>query len=334
MLAYSTVSQLGYMMLALGVGGWLAGMFHLFTHAFFKALLFLCSGSVIHACGTNEMPQMGGLRKKMPWTACTMLVGCLAIAGAGMPLLIGLSGYYSKDCIIAQALSFRHANPLLRLVLLGGRRRGGDDGLLHVPPVVHDLRRQAPRRARLSPRPRVAADRWTCRWWCWPLFAVVVGWNVPGTHFGLEPLLGAGPAGWALPTGPRPAGCRRSVHHPAEHASHEDEHPRSRRRCAAFASALAGFLLATRVLRPAEARPGRRRRSSSRRIYRFLVHKWWFDELYRPALRPAGAAVSPAGWPRCDKQGIDWLADGLARLVGRRGHAWTTGSTAFSSTAW
>ena len=66
-LAYSTVSQLGFMMLALGLGGWLAGMFHLFTHAFFKSLLFLCSGSVIHACGTNEMPQMGGLRKKMPY---------------------------------------------------------------------------------------------------------------------------------------------------------------------------------------------------------------------------------------------------------------------------
>ena len=65
-LAYSTVSQLGFMMLALGLGGWLAGMFHLFTHAFFKSLLFLCSGSVIHACGTNEMPEMGGLRRKMP----------------------------------------------------------------------------------------------------------------------------------------------------------------------------------------------------------------------------------------------------------------------------
>ena len=72
-LAYSTVSQLGFMMLALGLGGWLAGMFHLFTHAFFKSLLFLCSGSVIHACGTNEMPQMGGLRQKMPVTASTML---------------------------------------------------------------------------------------------------------------------------------------------------------------------------------------------------------------------------------------------------------------------
>ena len=63
-LAYSTVSQLGFMMLALGLGGWLAGMFHLFTHAFFKSLLFLCSGSVIHSCGTNEMPKMGGLRQQ------------------------------------------------------------------------------------------------------------------------------------------------------------------------------------------------------------------------------------------------------------------------------
>ncbi len=109
-LAYSTVSQLGYMMLALGVGGWLAGLYHLFTHAFFKSLLFMCSGSVIHACHTNEMPRMGGLRRKMPYTAYTMLVGCLAIAGAGIPFVIGFSGYYSKDGILAQAFSFRQTN--------------------------------------------------------------------------------------------------------------------------------------------------------------------------------------------------------------------------------
>ena len=111
-LAYSTVSQLGYMMFALGVGGWLSGVFHLFTHAFFKSLLFLCSGSVIHATGTNEMPRMGGLLKKMPYTAWTMLVGCLAISGAGVPTVIGMSGYYSKDYIIAQALVFKTANPM------------------------------------------------------------------------------------------------------------------------------------------------------------------------------------------------------------------------------
>ncbi len=110
-LAYSTVSQLGYMMVALGVGGWVAGVMHLITHAFFKSLLFMCSGSVIHGVHTNEMTLMGGLRKKMPWTAYTMLIGCLAIAGAGIPFVIGFSGYYSKDAILEQALSYGHQNP-------------------------------------------------------------------------------------------------------------------------------------------------------------------------------------------------------------------------------
>ena len=105
-LAYSTISQLGYMMLSLGLGGWLAGMMHLITHAFFKSLLFMCSGSVIHAVHTNDMRYMGGLLKKMPVTAITMLVGCLAIAGVGIPFLIGFSGYYSKDFILEQAYLF------------------------------------------------------------------------------------------------------------------------------------------------------------------------------------------------------------------------------------
>jgi NADH:ubiquinone oxidoreductase subunit 5 (subunit L)/multisubunit Na+/H+ antiporter MnhA subunit len=120
-LAYSTVSQLGYMMLALGVGAWLAAMMHLVTHAFFKSLLFLCSGSVIHAVHTNEMTEMGGLLKKMPITAYTMLVGCLAIAGAGLPFIagwigghelqgLGLSGFYSKDMILEQAFAFMQTN--------------------------------------------------------------------------------------------------------------------------------------------------------------------------------------------------------------------------------
>jgi NADH-quinone oxidoreductase subunit L len=101
-LAYSTVSQLGYMMLALGVGGWVAGLFHLVTHAFFKALLFLGSGSVIYGCHhEQEMTKMGGLYAKMKITALTMLAGVLAIAG--IPLF---TGWYSKDAILAQALGF------------------------------------------------------------------------------------------------------------------------------------------------------------------------------------------------------------------------------------
>jgi NADH-quinone oxidoreductase subunit L len=109
-LAYSTVSQLGLMMLALGVGGWVAGLMHLVTHAFFKSLLFMCSGSVIHAVHTNDMRKMGGLWKKMPVTALTMLIGCLAIAGVSVPFIVGFSGYYSKDAILEQALSFWQTN--------------------------------------------------------------------------------------------------------------------------------------------------------------------------------------------------------------------------------
>ena len=87
-LAYSTISQLGYMMLAIGVAGWGAGLFHLITHAFFKSLMFLCSGSVIAGCHhVQEMPRMGGLRKKMPITAYTMLIGVIAISGLAIPVL-------------------------------------------------------------------------------------------------------------------------------------------------------------------------------------------------------------------------------------------------------
>jgi NADH-quinone oxidoreductase subunit L len=113
-LAYSTVSQLGYMMLALGVGGWAAGLFHLMTHAFFKALLFLCSGSVIYGCHhQQDMRRMGGLFKKMPITAITMLVGVLAISG--IPLF---SGWYSKDAVIASAYGFVMTQPRHLLLFL------------------------------------------------------------------------------------------------------------------------------------------------------------------------------------------------------------------------
>ena len=95
-LAYSTVSQLGYMMTAVAVGGYTAGLFHLFTHAFFKALLFLGAGSVIHAVHSNNMSDMGGLRKEMPRTFWTFVIGSLSLAG-----IIPLAGFFSKDEILA-----------------------------------------------------------------------------------------------------------------------------------------------------------------------------------------------------------------------------------------
>ena len=107
-LAYSTVSQLGYMFLALGTGsaaGIAAGMFHLFTHAFFKALLFLGSGSVMHAMGGQiDMRYFGGLKRLMPITYWTFLIGCLALIGAP-----GLAGFYSKDLVLAAVSDRSHA---------------------------------------------------------------------------------------------------------------------------------------------------------------------------------------------------------------------------------
>jgi NADH-quinone oxidoreductase subunit L len=104
-LAYSTISQLGLMMLGLGVLGYTAGMFHLMTHAFFKALLFLGAGSVIHAMHTNDIKAMGGLARFMPATYWTFLIGTLALAGVPP-----LAGFWSKDEILLEA--FKHNPPL------------------------------------------------------------------------------------------------------------------------------------------------------------------------------------------------------------------------------
>jgi NADH-quinone oxidoreductase subunit L len=113
-LAYSTVSQLGYMFLACGVGAYTAGIFHLLTHAFFKALLFLAAGSVIHALGgEQDMRRMGGLRKRIPITFWTMTMGILAIAGAP-----GWAGFFSKDEILYQ--TFVSDNPIGKLLWFVG----------------------------------------------------------------------------------------------------------------------------------------------------------------------------------------------------------------------
>jgi NADH-quinone oxidoreductase subunit L len=143
-LAYSTVSQLGYMFLAAGVGAFGVAVFHLFTHAFFKALLFLGSGSVIHAMsGEQDLRKMGGLARKIPWTYATFLVGTAAISGVPF-----LSGFLSKDAILEGVWSAHHpvlfgvalttalltAFYMTRLLVLAfwGRFRGDHEAEHHV----------------------------------------------------------------------------------------------------------------------------------------------------------------------------------------------------------
>src|SRR5256712_7577100 len=144
-LAYSTVSQLGYMFLAMGVGAYSAGIFHLYTHAFFKALLFLASGAVIHALsGEQDLRRMGGLRKDLPITYWTFVIGALAIAGVP-----GLAGFFSKDEILFRTYLSGHtllwvvglltslltAIYMFRLVFLAfhGERAGPTDHLHEAP---------------------------------------------------------------------------------------------------------------------------------------------------------------------------------------------------------
>ena len=119
-MAYSTVSQLGYMMAALGLGAFGPAMFHLFTHAFFKALLFLCSGSVNHAVGTFNMQYMGGLRKSMPLTYVATIIGSLSLVG-----IIPFAGFWSKDEILtsaykASSLAVGSVETIVWILLLAG----------------------------------------------------------------------------------------------------------------------------------------------------------------------------------------------------------------------
>ncbi|MEX2317444.1 MAG: NADH-quinone oxidoreductase subunit L [Pirellulales bacterium] len=303
-LAYSTVSQLGYMMLALGVGGWSAGMFHLITHAFFKSLLFMCSGSVIHAVHTNDLTKMGGLRNKMPWTAYTMLVGCLAIMGAGVPFAIGLSGHYSKDAILAQALSFKAANPMfgfLFYVAAGGASITAFYMFRMWFMTFAGEPRDQSRYDHAHESPRVMY---------YPLvilavMAVGVGWSVFG--FGVQPLLEQA----------RPAGLLAEAHgvlmpvlvHPNEHASHLEEYHVAAT-WVATGTGLAGLLLAVAfyglsILDPKEVK------NQFKPIYAFLMHKWYFDELYHAAFVQPTLFVSRRV-AEFDRKVIDGVIDNLA----------------------
>ena len=156
-IAYSTCSQLGYMFVACGIGAYGAGIFHLFTHAFFKALLFLGSGSVIHAMHhEQDMRLMGGLRNKIPLTFAAMLIGTLAITGVGIPHLTGFSGFYSKDAIIEAAYAAGTLNNYAFWLLVVGAL---DDGVLLLAPDLHDLLwRNARRSQNLRARTRKPAD--------------------------------------------------------------------------------------------------------------------------------------------------------------------------------
>ena len=327
-LAYSTISQLGYMIMALGVGGWVAGLMHLFTHAFFKSLLFMGSGSVIHAVHTNEMTEMGGLRKKIPITAWTMFVGCLAIAGAGIPFIIGTSGYYSKDAILEQAFSWGNANgwgfggPFFWIALGSAAITAFYMFRMWFMTFVGKPRDEE-RFSHAHEYPRMVHPLLILS-----VMAIGVAWANPfssGTELGymLEAARPEAVAGQTL------AGMGSDIVVPDEHLSHLSA-VKVPVTWLATLSGVIGISLAflmyatppTRFLKPAEVK------DTFGGVYNFLSNKWWFDELYdflfvRPS-KVIGRFVTAI-----DKNIFDTIIHFSARATKKVANIWTRISDGF-----
>ena len=312
-LAYSTVSQLGYMMLALGIGGWVAGLFHLVTHAFFKALLFLGSGSVIYGCHhEQEMTKMGGLFPKMKITALTMLVGVLAIAG--IPLF---SGWYSKDAILAQAIGFVMVHPQHVLLFVLPLLTAGITTFYMFRMWLMTFTGQ-PRDHHVYEHAHESPNLMTIPLILLAFFSICVAWGAKpwDAHYSFlgDQIHHAQPVSVRADFGALPDG-----HEPLTPTKPQANSER-------FQGALYGHTVGNIALGvvllaiffaftvyyfgwldPAEAKeqfPG---------VHRFLAHKWYFDELYSVMLvRPA---LAVGGWFRSfDLKGIDGVLHGAANL--------------------
>ncbi|HEY2955888.1 MAG TPA: NADH-quinone oxidoreductase subunit L [Candidatus Eisenbacteria bacterium] len=290
-LAYSTVSQLGYMFFACGVGGFGAGVFHLMTHAFFKALLFLGAGSVIHALsGEQDLRYMGGLASRLPWTHRTMLAGTVAIAG-----LPPFAGFFSKDEILADAFASGHYGVwavglvgaaltgfyMFRLYLLAFR---GEPRL--TPEAEHHLHESPP--SMVIPLAVLA------------LLSVVGGWIGVGAPFREGESLFAR---WLAPVF---EGAREAAHAPlsagAEWALVG----------ASVAVAVAGLGLAFAFYGRSTAEPLER---AAPRLYATLVHKYWVDELYDRAVVRTVYSLSQRLWTFWDEKVVDGAVNGIAYLM-------------------
>ena len=292
-LAYSTCSQLGYMMLALGVGGWAAGLLHLLTHAFFKALLFLGSGSVIHGCHhEQDLRKMGGLLTKMRLTALTMLVGVLAIAGA--PLF---SGWYSKDQVLSSALGYglehRQHLALFVLPLLTAAMTG-----FYMFRLWFLAFTGAPRDHHVHDHAHESPAVMTVPLVLLAVFSVGVAWGWPvwdADASALGHLLEAGrPAAWLTMFGAE------------AQAAHENHLTAGA--LALLAAVLGAGLAAAMYWRPKLDPAAVRARAGG--AYTFLLNKWYFDEAYDAALvKPAvGLAFASAA---ADKRPTDGETDAV-----------------------
>jgi len=351
-LAYSTVSQLGYMFLACGVGAYVAGVFHLMTHAFFKALLFLGSGSVIHALsGEQDMRKMGGLYGKIPITAKTFLIATAAIAG-----IFPLAGFFSKDEILWQAYASPLGHQMKGLLWLVGAVTAGMTafymtrlcGMTFFGPsrVAHDVEHHIHESPRSMTVPLMVLA----------LLSVIGGWiGVPAAlgggnqfeHF-LEPVLKMPAPHLAIPAGISAQAAqqmREAMAKEAEAAHAEAEAPAAAHHAPieyglmGLSLGIAGFGIwlgwQMYVKRP-ELSEGMAVRFSG--VHRLLARKYYMDEIYDALFVNRtkdlgtvlgafdrgiinGLAVDGAGWFTRATSVIfmwwdHWIVDGTVRLTG------------------
>lgn len=299
-IAYSTCSQLGYMFVALGVGAYGAAIFHLFTHAFFKALLFLGAGSVIHAVdGEQDMRYMGGLRKHIPVTFWMMTIGTLALTGVGIPgTMFGFAGFFSKDVIIESAYSSHSAAAGFAFTLLViaalftsfyswrlafmtffGKPRASADVMHHVheSPMVM-----------LAPLYILAAG------------AVLAGVLFEGYFFGHEYAEFWKGALFTLPENK----ILEEFHHVPVLVAWSP-----------FIAMAVGFVTAWYFYIKSPSTP-RRLAASQKVLYEFLLNKWYFDELYDFLFVRSAKALGRFLWKKGDVGVIDTYGpNGVAARV-------------------
>ena len=301
-IAYSTCSQLGYMFVACGVGAYAAGIFHLFTHAAFKALLFLGAGSVIHGMHhEQDMRRMGGLARKMPLTWVLMLIGTLALTGVGIPHVAGFAGFHSKDAIVEAAYAahtpsnyafwalvvaaFMTAFYSWRLMFMTFHGKTRADH--HTYDHAHE-----------SPWVMLV-----------PLVALAVGAVLAGVAFH-HWFIGEGYADfWRAALFEAPGkDIRHHMHEVPEWVLY-----------APTVAMASGFALAVLYYVLAPGLPALTARAF-KPLYLFLLNKWYFDELYdRLLVRPA-FAIGRLLWKGVDGAVIDGAIDRITQAV-----LWGTG---------
>jgi len=324
-IAYSTCSQLGYMFFAAGVGAYNAAMFHLFTHAFFKALLFLGAGSVIHALHhEQDMRKMGGIWRKVPWTYAAMLIGTLALTGVGIPGTgIGFAGFFSKDAIIEAAYAVGASGDSSaaifafwagiiaalmtsfyswRLIFMTfhGKYRGDHHTYEHAHESPNTM---------LVPLGLLSIGAVIAGGWFYQRFM----YNAGDFWYGALP--GAASEHAALAPENLYAAAGAETADDTSHGGGHHDFPLWVLWAPLIVSAL-GFVIAWFMYR----KDGVEKRIAAEGgpLYNFLLNKWYIDELYDATVVRAGRALGDFFWKTGDQKIIDGLGpDGVASFASR-----------------